>query len=472
MEENRKEETGQMGNKLAEMPVGKLLRSLAMPAIAAQIVNLLYNMVDRIYIGHIEGVGALALTGLGVTLPVITLVAAFASLIGAGGAPRASIAMGRGEYGEAERILGSCVSTLACVGLVLSAVFFLSAEAVLYAFGASDDTIVYALPYLRIYVCGSIFVLFTTGLNAFITSQGFADIGMKTVMIGAGLNIVLDPVFIFLFRMGASGAALATVLSQAVSAVWGIRFLSGNRTTLRIRRENLKISPRVMAPVLALGVSPFIMASTESLLSISFNTSLQKYGGDIAVGAMTILASVMQFAMMPLQGLSQGMQPIVSFNYGAGNMGRVRKAFLLNLSCCLGYSAFIWALTMLVPGGLARIFSSDEATVEYTRWAMRIYMASICFFGAQIACQQTFVALGKAVQSLFLAVLRKLILLIPLIYLLPHFFENKEFAVFLAEPVSDFLAVATTVTLFFGTAWKLMNRPEAGKECAQGLPDQ
>lgn len=471
MGENKKEEAGQSENKLAVMPVGKLLRSLALPAIAAQIVNLLYNMVDRIYIGHIEGVGALALTGLGVTLPVITLVAAFASLIGSGGAPRASIAMGRGEYREAERILGSCVSSLACVGLVLSAVFFLSAEPVLYAFGASDDTIVYALPYLRIYVCGSVFVLFTTGLNAFITSQGFADIGMKTVMIGAGLNIVLDPVFIFLLGMGASGAALATVLSQAVSAVWVIRFLSGNKTTLRIRRENLRISPKVMGPVLALGVSPFIMASTESLLSISFNTSLQKYGGDIAVGAMTILASVMQFAMMPLQGLSQGMQPIVSYNYGAGNMERVRKAFLLNLACCLGYSGFVWALTMLVPGGLARIFSSDEATVEYTRWAMRIYMASVGFFGAQIACQQTFVALGKAVQSLFLAVLRKLILLIPLIYLLPNFFENKEFAVFLAEPVSDFLAVATTVTLFFCTAWKLMRKPEAGKERAAVLAE-
>ena len=442
------------------MPVGKLLVSLAMPAIAAQIVNLLYNMVDRIYIGHIPGVGSLALTGLGVTLPVVILVAAFAALVGFGGAPRASIAMGKGDYETAERILGNCVFTLICLALVLTAGFYVFAEPILYAFGASEDTIVYALPYLQLYVLGSIFVLLTTGLNAFITSQGFASVGMKTVMIGAGLNIVLDPLFIFAFDMGVRGAALATVLSQAVSAVWVVLFLCGKKTILHIRRKNIKFSFRIMGPVLALGVSPFIMQSTESLLSVCFNTSLQKYGGDIAVGAMTILASIMQFSMMPLQGLTQGMQPIVSFNYGAKNMDRVRKAFLLTLGSCLCYSFTVWLLAMLVPGGLARIFSSDTATVEYTRWAMRIYMAVSCVFGAQIACQQTFVALGKAVHSLFLAVLRKIILLIPMIYILPNFFENKVFAVFLAEPVSDLLAVTTTVTLFFCTAWKLMKKVE------------
>ncbi|MGN0400641.1 MAG: MATE family efflux transporter [Acetatifactor sp.] len=443
-------------NKLAVMPVGRLLLSLALPAIAAQIINLLYNMVDRIYIGHIPGTGALALTGLGVTLPVIILIAAFAALIGFGGAPRASISMGRGEYDKAEEILGNCVFTIVCLSVVLSVVCYIFAEPVLYAFGASDDTIVYALPYLKIYVCGSIFVLITTGLNAFITSQGFAGIGMKTVMIGAGLNILLDPAFIFGLKMGVKGAALATVLSQAVSALWVVCFLCGGRTRLRIQRKYLRFRFSVMAPVLALGVSPFIMQATESLLSVCFNTSLQKYGGDIAVGAMTILASVMQFSMMPLQGLTQGMQPIVSFNYGAKNMDRVKKAFLLTLKTCLCYSVLIWLLAMVIPGILARIFSSDPATVEYTRWAMRIYMAAAGLFGAQIACQQTFVALGKAVHSLFLAVLRKIILLIPMIYILPSFFEDKVFAVFLAEPVSDALAVTTTVILFFSTAWKLM----------------
>lgn len=443
-------------NKLAVMPVGKLLLSLALPAIAAQIINLLYNMVDRIYIGHIPGTGSLALTGLGVALPVIILVAAFAALIGFGGAPRASISMGRGEYDKAEEILGNCVFTIVCLAIVLSVVSYIFAEPVLYAFGASDDTIVYALPYLRIYVCGSIFVLITTGLNAFITSQGFATIGMKTVMIGAGMNIVLDPIFIFGFQMGVRGAALATVLSQAVSAVWVLKFLGGHKTKLRIQRKYLRFRLEIMGPVLTLGISPFIMQATESILSVCFNTSLQKYGGDIAVGAMTILTGVMQFSMMPLQGLSQGMQPIVSFNYGAKNMDRVRSAFLITLRVCLCYSFLIWLPAMLTPGALARIFSSDEITVEYTARAMRVYMAASAVFGAQIACQQTFVALGKAVHSLFLAVLRKIILLIPMIYILPNFFGDKVFAVFLAEPVSDALAVSTTVTLFFCTAWKLM----------------
>lgn len=449
----------QKENKLAVMPVGKLLLSLAAPAIAAQIVNLLYNMVDRIYIGHIPEVGSLALTGLGVALPVIMLVAAFAALIGFGGAPRASIAMGKGDYETAEKILGNCVLTLVCLAAVLTAAFFFFAEPILYAFGASEDTIGYAVSYMRIYVCGSVCVLLTTGLNSFITSQGFASTGMKTVMIGAGLNIVLDPIFIFGFHMGVKGAALATVLSQAVSAVWVVRFLCSDKTILHIRRANLRFDFKIMGPVLALGISPFIMQSTESLLSVCFNTSLQKYGGDIAVGAMTILSGVMQFSMMPLQGLSQGMQPIVSFNYGAKNMERVRKAFLLTLRSCLCYSLLIWGIAMLFPGTLAKIFSSDAATVEYTRWAMRIYLAAAGIFGAQIACQQTFVALGKAVHSLFLAVLRKIILLIPMIYILPNFLENKVFAVFLAEPVSDTLAVCTTVTLFFCTAWRLMKEP-------------
>lgn len=443
-------------NKLAVMPVGRLLLSLALPAIAAQIVNLLYNMVDRIYIGHIPETGALALTGLGVALPVITLISAFAALIGFGGAPRAAIAMGKQDMEGAEQILGNCVFTLCVLAVVLTALFSLFAEPVLYAFGASEDTIIYAEPYIRIYVLGTVFVQITTGLNAFITSQGFASTGMKTVMIGAGLNLVLDPVFIYGFSMGVQGAALATVLSQAVSATWVLAFLGGKKATLRIRKKNLRFVPAVMLPVLALGISPFIMQSTESLLSVCFNTSLQKYGGDIAVGAMTILSSVMNFSMMPLQGLSQGMQPIVSFNYGAQNKDRVRQAFRLTLTICLGYSMLLWSIAMLFPDLLASIFSSDEEIIGYSAQVMRIYMGAAGIFGAQIACQQTFVALGKAAQSLFLAVLRKIILLIPMIYIFPCLFQDKVFAVFLAEPVSDALAVCTTVTMFYFTAWKIM----------------
>lgn len=451
-------------NKLAVMPVGKLLFSLAVPAIAAQIVNLLYNMIDRIYIGHIEGVGTTALTGVGVTLPVLMLVAAFAALIGFGGAPRAAIAMGKHENQEAEKILGSCICTLLLISVILTVVFSVFSRQILYAFGASDDTIIYAQQYMRIYVLGTVFVQITTGLNAFITSQGFASVGMKTVMIGAGLNIVLDPLFIFVFRMGVQGAALATVLSQAVSAVWVLCFLCGKKTILHVRKENLRIDPKVIGPVLALGISPFIMQSTESLLSVCFNTSLGKYGGDIAVGAMTILSSVMQAAMMPVQGLAQGMQPIVSFNYGAKQYGRVKKAFLLTLRSCLIYTFAMWLVAMLFPNVLASIFTTDTELIAYTAWALRIYMAASCIFGAQIACQQTFVALGKAVHSLFLAVLRKIILLIPMIYILPHFLENKVFAVFLAEPVSDMLAVIATVTLFFATAWKMIQNGENDSE--------
>ena len=447
-------------NKLAVMPVGKLLLSLALPAIAAQIVNLLYNMIDRIYIGHIKGVGTAALTGVGVTLPVIILVAAFAALVGFGGAPRAAIAMGQKDNEGAEKILGNCVCMLAVISVILTVVFSVFSEKILYAFGASSETIVYAKPYMQIYVLGTIFVQFTTGLNAFITSQGFSSVGMKTVMIGAGLNIILDPIFIFVFDMGVRGAALATILSQAVSAVWVVTFLCGKKSILHIRRENLRINPKIIGPVLALGISPFIMQATESLLSVCFNTSLGKYGGDIAVGAMTILASVMQAAMMPVQGLSQGMQPIVSYNYGAKQFGRVKKAFLLTLMSCMIYTCLMWLVAMLFPGALASIFTSDRELIEYTSWALRIYMAVSCIFGAQMACQQTFVALGKAVHSLFLAVLRKIILLIPMIYILPNFFEDKVFAVFLAEPVSDLLAVMTTVTLFFSTAWRMIKKGE------------
>lgn len=467
MEETMESSQSVQENKLAVVPVGKLLFSLAMPAIAAQIVNLLYNMVDRIYIGHIKDVGGLALTGLGVTFPVIVLIAAFAALVGFGGAPRASIAMGQGDNKTAERILGNCVFTLVILSIVLTGIFLIFAEPILYAFGASEDTIVYALPYIRIYVLGTLFVQITTGLNSFITSQGFASVGMLTVLIGAGINIVLDPVFIFGFGMGVRGAALATILSQAVSAFWVIRFLCGKKTILRIRRKNLHFSFKVMGPVLALGVAPFIMQATESLLSICFNTSLQKYGGDIAVGAMTILASVMQVEMMPLHGLSQGMQPIVSFNYGAKNLDRVRKAFLITMGCCVAYSSLVWVVAMFFPSTLAKIFATDEAMIDYTAWALRIYMAAQCVFGAQIACQQAFVALGKAAHSLFVAILRKIILLIPLIYILPAYFENKEFAVFLAEPVADILAVVTTLILFFATIWKLISpkKTEKYKDC-------
>ena len=431
--------------------VRKLMFSLALPTILSQIVNMLYNLVDRVYIGHmqpVDTVGALALTGVGVCLPVILIISAFAALLAMGGAPRASIFEGRGEPGQSERIMGNSFTLLVCISLVLTVLLQLFAEPLLLLFGASENTIGYALSYLKIYSLGTICVQMTLGMNAYITAQGFTTVSMKTVLIGAILNTILDPIFIFVLDMGARGAALATILSQTVSALWVLRFLTGSTTRWRLRRENLRPVPAVFLPSLALGLSPFIMQSTESLIAVCFNSSLLKYGGDIAVGCMTVLISIMQLAMMPLQGLTQGAQPIVSYNFGARNAQRVRDAFKTLLTACLTYSLVLWAAVQLFPRTFVLIFNNDPQLVAYAAKALRVYMAATGIFGIQIACQQTFIALGNAKTSLFLAALRKIILLIPLIYILPHFFANKVFAVFLAEPVADLLAVTTTATMF------------------------
>ena len=431
--------------------VSKLLFSLALPTITSQIVNMLYNLVDRIYIGHmqpVETVGKLALTGVGVCLPIIVVISAFAALLAMGGAPRASIQEGRGNSKEAERIMGNCFTMLVMASAVLTVVLQLFARDLLLLFGASENTIDYAAAYMGIYSLGTVFVQVTLGMNAYITAQGFTTVSMRTTLIGAGLNIVLDPIFIFGLGMGVQGAALATILSQAVSAAWVLRFLTGGKTKWRLRRENLRPRASVVLPCLALGLSPFIMQSTESLIAVCFNSSLLKYGGDLAVGAMTVLTSIMQLAMMPLQGLTQGAQPIVSYNYGARNPQRVREAFRCLLMACVTYSLTMWTLAQLMPQVFAGIFTPDPELQAYAAWALRIYMAATGIFGVQIACQQTFIALGNAKASLFLAVLRKIILLIPLIYILPHFFTNKVFGVFLAEPVADVLAVCTTACMF------------------------
>ena len=431
--------------------VGKLLLSLALPAITSQIVNMLYNLVDRVYIGHMQPadtVGKLALTGLGVCLPLILVISAFAALIAMGGAPRASICEGRGDVPAAEHIMGNSFTLLLSVSLVLTVVFQLFAEPLLMTFGASENTIAYALPYLRIYTMGTVFVQMSLGMNAYITAQGFASVSMKTVLIGAGLNTVLDPIFIFVLDLGVRGAALATIVSQAVSALWVLRFLSGPKTRWKLRRKYLRPQPSVFLPCLALGLAPFIMQSTESLIAVCFNSSLLKYGGDIAVGAMTVLTSCMQFAMMPLQGLTQGAQPIISYNYGARDPQRVRDAFRALLGACVVYSLTLWILVELFPRPFALIFNDNPMLVDHAVRALRIYMAAAGLFGIQLACQQTFIALGNAKTSLFLAVLRKIVLLIPLIYILPNFFADKAFAVFLAEPVADVLAVSTTAVLF------------------------
>ncbi|WP_394806307.1 MATE family efflux transporter [Amedibacillus dolichus] len=446
---------------LGKESVGKLLFILAVPTITSQVVNALYNMVDRMYIGHIPEIGADALTGVGVCFPIIMIISAFAFLVGVGGSPRASIYMGKKDNDTAEKILGNCFTALIVCAIALTIIVLLFKEPLLYLFAASEDTIGYAMDYITIYAVGTIFVQLTLGLNAFISAQGFSKISMLTVIIGAVTNIVLDPIFIFLFDMGVKGAALATVFSQALSAAWAIWFLFSKHTVLRLRKENFKPSWKILAPCIALGVAPFVMQATESVLVLCFNSSLLAYGGKLAVGAMTILSSVMQFAMLPLQGLTQGGQPIISYNYGAKNAERVKKAFKLQTISCFAYAFILWALIMLFPGMFVSIFTGDPALSEITIWALRIYMAAIFMMGLQISCQQTFIAFGNSKISAFLAVFRKIIVLIPLIYILPMILEDDVFAVFLAEPIADVIAVATTVTLFYKEFKKLQQQMKA-----------
>ncbi len=441
--------------------IPKLLAQLAIPAVVAQIINLLYNIVDRIYIGHIPEIGASALTGVGLCMPILMLVNAFAMLAGAGGAPRAAIAMGKKDNDTAEKIVANSFSLLLIFAVCLTAIFYVSAPTLLRMFGASDVTLPYAVDYARIYILGSVFVLTVMGMNPYITTQGFSKVSMMTTVIGAIINIILDPIFIFGLNMGVKGAALATILSQAVGALWILRFLTGKQTILRLKKENMKLNPKIFMPCLALGISTFVMLSTESLLSISFTSSLSRYGGDLAVGAMTIITSVSQLATMPLQGICQGGQPIMSFNFGAGKSDRVKETFFTQFKICIGYAVLFWIASMCIPQVFAGMFTNDAALVEYTAWAIRIYMAGIFSLGFQLSCQQSFMALGQAKISLFLACLRKIILLIPLIFILPMFFENKVFAVFLAEPVSDIIAASVTTIAFFSQFNKILKTTES-----------
>ena len=434
---------------LGTEPLGKLLFKLAVPSVVAQIINMLYNIVDRIYIGHMAEGGSLALTGLGVCMPIIMVVSAFAALVSMGGAPRASIAMGRGDNSAAEYILGNCFVLQIIISAILTSVLLIWDRDLLLAFGASPDTIEFAAGYMDIYATGTIFVQLTLGMNAFITAQGFSKTSMSTVLIGAVSNIILDPVFIFGFDMGVRGAALATIISQCISCVWVLFFLSSEKTILKLKKENMHLKAKVILPCLALGLAAFIMQSSESIISVSFNTSLLKYGGDIAVGAMTILSSINMFAMLPLQGLGQGAQPIVSYNYGAKDAKRVRGAFRLLLKSSLIYATALWLIIMLLPQVFTGLFTTNAELAAFTQSAMRRYFAVMFMFGIQIACQMTFTAIGSAKSSIAVAVVRKFVLLLPLIYLMPALFPaDKAMAVYLAEPAADFIAVTFTAILF------------------------
>ena len=444
--------------------VKKLMVQMAVPALVGQVVNLLYNIVDRIYIGHIPEIGGLALTGVGLFTPILMLITASAMLAGAGGAPRAAIAMGQGDKDRAEMILGNCFTVLMMLAVLLTGTFYFAAPTLLRLFGASDATLPYAVEYARIYILGSVFVLVVMGMNTFITTQGFAKFSMLTTVIGAGINIVLDPIFIFALDMGVTGAALATVISQAVGALWILRFLTGKKTILKLQVKKMKLVPAVILPCLGLGVSSFIMVSTESILSISFTSSLARYGGDVAVGAMTVLTSINQLITMPLSGVCQGGQPLISYNYGAKKFDRVKEAFFCQFGVCVTYTTLFWLMILLFPNVFAGIFTSDAALVGYTAWALRIFLACGFSVGFQLSCQQAFMALGQAKISLVMALLRKVFLLIPLIFILPNFFADKAFAVFLAEPVSDIIAAAVTTFMFFRFFIKMLKEGKAAQQ--------
>lgn len=433
---------------LGTEPIGKLLFKLAVPTVIAQLINMLYNIVDRIYIGHISEVGDLALTGVGVCMPVIMIVSAFAALVSSGGGPRASIFMGKRDTESAEKTLGGCFGLQLVISAILTAVLLIWNRDFLLAFGASENTIGYATDYMSVYAIGTVFVQLTLGMNAFITAQGFTKFSMISVIVGAVTNIVLDPIFIYGFNMGVRGAAWATVISQAMSCAWVISFLCSKKSILKLKPKNFIPLPKIVLPCIALGMATFIMQASESVISVCFNSSLLEYGGDIAVGAMTILTSVMQFAMLPPQGIAQGAQPILSYNYGAKNADRVKQTYRILLKTCLIYSVTVWALVMLFPGVFVAIFNSKPELVTFASKALRIYFSGMVLFGVQIACQMTFVSLGKALSSVTVAVVRKFVLLLPLIYVMPHLVSDAATGVYLAEPIADVTAVTFTAILF------------------------
>lgn len=434
---------------LAAMPVRKAFFRLALPAVAAQLINILYNLVDKMFIGHIPGVGKQALAGVGVTAPVILAISAFAALVSMGGAPKASIFMGKGDNEQAEKVMGSCAWMLIVLSVVLTAFMLIFGKMILQLFGASDNTILYATDYMNIYCVGTLFTQLTLGLNAFITAQGKTLISMCNVAVGAVTNIVLDAILINGFGMGVKGAALATVIAQGVSTCFVIHYLIKPTSQLKLRLKNIRFERKLLLPCILLGTSPALMQLTENMVAISFNTSLQKYGGDIAVASMSILTSIMQLVMLLLPGLVQGAQPLLSYNLGAKNISRVKKTFRLLLICCLSGSFLIWLVCMLIPQNVASIFTDDVPLITYTRKSMRIYLAMLLIYGIQVACQYSFVALDQAKKAIFLTIWRKIILLIPLIFILPRILSGSAMGVFLAEPIADTIAICTTAPMFY-----------------------
>ena len=434
---------------LATMPIPRAFVRLVLPAIVAQLVNIAYNLMDKMFIGRMTDAGPQALAGVGVTAPIIFAIATFAALVSMGGAPKASIFMGKGDTDTAERVMGSCTWLLVVLSVVLTAAMLAFGEPVCRLFGASDETIGYAVSFMNIYCLGTLFSQLTLGLNAFIAAQGKTFVAMISVVIGAVLNVVFDPIFILVFHMGVQGAAFGTIVAQGVSACFVICYLSSSKTKLKLRARNIRFNAKLLGPCILLGTSPALMQLTENLVAISFNTSLQAHGGDIAVASMTILTSVMQFTMLLLPGLVQGAQSLLSYNLGADNIPRVKSTFRLLLASCVTGSFLIWLLCMVAPGLVASVFTNDSALIAYTEGSMRIYLATLLIYGVQVACQCSFVALDQAKKAIFLTIWRKIVLLIPLIFILPHLVPDAVTGVYLAEPIADTIAVCTTAPMFY-----------------------
>lgn len=442
--------------RLAEAPIPKLIISLALPSIVAQVINLLYSIVDRIYIGHLEGDGDIALTGIGITLPIVMIISAFSAFVGYGGAPIAAMRMGHNDYDEAESILGNGFILLILFSAFLTAFTLMFSEPILYLFGAGQQSYKYAKEYLDFYIWGTIFVQFSLGLNPYISCQGKAKTAMFSVLIGALINIALDPIFIFGFNMGVKGAALATVISQFASAIWVVSFLLSKKSVIRVRLSRLKPRSKTLFAILSLGISPFIMQSTESFVSITFNSGLQKYGGELYVGSMTILMSIMQLCVIPMQGFTQGVQPIISYNYGAGNRKRIIDTFKITVTCCLLFSLTSCITMSLFPEFFVRFFNNQPQLVELTSKMLPVFLFGMSIFGLQSSCQSTFMGLGQAKISLFLALLRKIVLLVPLAIVLPLIFKTPE-SIYYAEPIADGAASIVTFSMFLFNIKKILS---------------
>jgi putative MATE family efflux protein len=456
-------------NDFTKGKVANVILRMALPMIAAQLVNVLYNIVDRMYIGHIPVVGGTALTGLGLTMPIITLIAAFANLSSFGGVPLCSIARGRGDTGEAEQVMGNSFSLLIIFGVVLTAAFLITKKQILYLFGASDDTFPYANGYSMIYIIGTVFVMITLGMNGFINSQGFAKTGMMTVVLGAAVNIVLDPIFIFVFGMGVYGAALATVIAQACSAFWVLKFLTGKKAILDLKLKNMYLVPKTVGSIFSLGVTGFLMQVTTSVNQILCNVTLLKYGGDLYVGVMTVINSIREILTMPISGLTAASQPVMGFNFGAGAYNRVRECIRFISLINIGYGLFIWAVTMLVPGILIKIFNNEPPLVQAGIPAIRIYFCGILFMALQISGQSTFVALGKSRYAITFSLLRKIVIVLPLIIILPRLWGLGVNGVFLSEPISDLVGgTACYLTMIF-TIWVKLGKQDKARLGSQSI---